>query len=88
MKIKIIILSAISFFFFSQQSWSQEAPKLAAFSIGEKAPENTSEANVEKPTMATWGRGKNNNNSKNSNTVIPELKAYKNEKITEPNEDK
>lgn len=88
MKIKLIILSAISLFLFSQQGWSQEMPKLAAFSMGKKAPENNSENKVSEPVMATWGNDKNNNNSKNNKIVTPELKAYKKEKIAESNKDK
>lgn len=88
MKIEIIILSLISIFCFSPKSWSQETPKLAAFSIGDKAPENNSKTNITEPVMATWKKKKNNNNSKNKEIIVSELKTYKKETITESNVDK
>lgn len=88
MKIKLIILTGISLFLFSLKSWTQETPKLAAFSMDKKAPENNSKNKVSEPVMATWGYEKNTNNSKKNGVIVPELKAYKKEKIAESNKDK
>lgn len=88
MKIKLIILLAISLSFFSIQGLSQDTPKLASFSKGIKAPENNSENKISEPVMATWGYEKNTNNSKKNGVIVPELKAYKKEKVSEFKNDK
>jgi len=74
MKIKVIVISVFVCGSF-QQLWSQEAPKMVAFSISEKAPENTSKIKTTEPVMAIWHQDPNKNNSER--IVVPELATFK-----------
>lgn len=75
MKTKLIILFAFGFCHSNQLAWSQEAPKLASFSIGEKAPENTSKGKTAKQVLAIWGQEPRE--IKSRNILVPELAASK-----------